>query len=588
MNLPLKTLVVLLLLKTQAGPAQSTNVTAWPDSPAAQPGQGLAQHDFFYAGEAKTERMCIVRAGKIVWDYTHPGKGEISDAVLEPNGNILFAHQFGVTEIDSANKVVWNLDAPTNTEIHTAQPIGTNSVWFLRNGDPAKFIQLNKTSGAVEREFVLPVKNPKSIHGHFRHARMTPTGTLLVAHMDLGKVAEYDLNGKELWSLDVPGIWSATLLANGNILVVSNQKFVREVNRAGEKIWEWTPADAPGYKFSNLQLATRLPNGNTIINNWFNQWSAKLDTNNLPVQAIEVTPDRKIVWALRAWTPPAALGPATTIQLLNNGRAEFRRKPVLHADDKPAFAEAPAGFDAPRDGIAHGDLAMVEYDSKTVGTKRRMQVYLPPGYSPGKKYPVLYLLHGIGGDETEWQRFATPNVILDNLLAGGKLTPMIVVMPNGRAQKNDRAEGDIFRAAPAFAKFERDLLDEVIPTIEARYSVLANRENRALAGLSMGGGQSLNFGLTHLETFAWVGAFSPAPNTRPPAELVPDADAPKNKLKLLWLSCGNQDGLLTISQGVHAYLKEKNVPHVWSVDGHAHDASEWRNNLYLFAQRIFR
>ena len=588
MKIILKTLSLLPLLLAGICPAQTTNFTALPDSPATLPGKGLAQHDFFYAGEAKTERMFIVRDGKIVWDYTHPGKGEISDAVLMPNGHILFAHQFGVTEINAENKVVWNLDAPTNTEIHTAQPIGTNSVWFLRNGDPAKFIQLNKASGAVEREFVLPVKNPKSIHGHFRHARMTPAGTLLIAHMDLGKAAEYDLDGKELWSLDVPGIWSATLLTNGNILLVSNQKFVREVNRAGETIWEWTPADAPGYKFSNLQLATRLPNGNTIINNWINQWSSKLDTNNLPVQAIEVTRDKKIVWALRTWTPPADLGPATTIQLLDNGRAEFRRKPTLNADDKPAFPDPPAGFDVKRDGIAHGELAMIEYDSKTVGAKRRMQVYTPPGYSTEKKYPVLYLLHGIGGDETEWQRFATPNIILDNLLADGKLTPMIVVMPNGRAQKNDRAEGDVFRGGPAFGNFERDLLDDVIPAIESRYSAAANREQRALAGLSMGGGQALNFGLRHLDTFAWVGAFSPAPNTRPPEELVPDAAATKEKLKLLWVSCGIKDGLLTISQGVHAFLKTNEVPHLWNVDGHAHDGPEWRNNLYWFAQQIFK
>ena len=135
---------------------------------------------------------------------------------------------------------------------------------------------------------------------------------------------------------------------------------------------------------------------------------------------------------------------------------------------------------------------------------------------------MLYLLHGIGGDETEWQRFAKPNVLLDNLLAEGKVTPMIVVMPNGRAQKNDRAEGNVFAAAPAFAAFEQDLLKDVIPTIEARYSVQADREHRALAGLSMGGGQSLNFGLAHLDTFAWVGGFSSAPNTKPAAELVPD------------------------------------------------------------------
>jgi enterochelin esterase-like enzyme len=207
----------------------------------------------------------------------------------------------------------------------------------------------------------------------------------------------------------------------------------------------------------------------------------------------------------------------------------------LGSDDKPAFDDPPAGFRVKRDDIPHGELKMVEYDSKTGGTQRKMLVYTPPNYSKDKKYPVLYLLHGIGGDENEWQRMCSPENILDNLLADGKVQPMIVVMPNGRAQKNDRAEGNIYAGAPAFAAFEGDLLNDVIPAIEAQYSVLADREHRALAGLSMGGGQSLNFGLGHLDTFAWVGGFSSAPNTKPAAELVPDPAAAKEKLKLLWL-----------------------------------------------------
>jgi enterochelin esterase-like enzyme len=264
-----------------------------------------------------------------------------------------------------------------------------------------------------------------------------------------------------------------------------------------------------------------------------------------------------------------------------------RRPIVLNLDDVPAFPDPPSDIAAETD-VPHGRLEMVSYDSKSVGATRKMQVYTPPGYSAEKKYPVLYLLHGIGGDETEWQRFAKPNVLFDNLLAEGKITPMIVVMPNGRARKNDRAEGNVFASAPAFAAFEQDLLKDVIPTIESRYSVKVDREHRALAGLSMGGGQSLNFGLAHLDTFAWIGAFSSAPNTKPAAELVPDPASAKNQLKLLWVACGNKDNLIRISQGVHAYLKEKGVPHVWHVDGHAHDPTEWRNNLYLFAQRIFR
>jgi enterochelin esterase-like enzyme len=272
----------------------------------------------------------------------------------------------------------------------------------------------------------------------------------------------------------------------------------------------------------------------------------------------------------------------------SSGPGGFGGPIELKPDDKPAFDDPPSGFSKKRDDIPHGKLEMIEYDSKTVGTTRKMQVYTPPGYSKDKKYPVLYLLHGIGGDETEWERFATPDVLLDNLIADGKAVPMIIVMPNGRAQKNDRAEGNVYAAGPAFAAFEQDLLKDVIPAIESRYSVQADREHRALAGLSMGGGQSLNFGLAHLDMFAWVGGFSSAPNTKPAEQLVPDPAAAAKQLKLLWLSCGNKDGLIRISQGVHAYLKENQVPHVWHVDGNGHDATHWRNNLWLFSQRIFK
>jgi enterochelin esterase-like enzyme len=281
-----------------------------------------------------------------------------------------------------------------------------------------------------------------------------------------------------------------------------------------------------------------------------------------------------------AQTNAAARGPQEP--RINRGR-----NVVLGPDDKPAFPEPPAGFNVVRDNIPHGKLQMIEYDSKTVGTTRKMQVYTPPGYSIDKKYPVLYLLHGIGGDETEWERYAHPDVLLDNLIADGKAVPMIIVMPNGRAQKNDRANAGM-GAAPAFAKFERDLLDDVIPTIQSRYSTYTNRENRALAGLSMGGGQTLNFGLAHLDMFAWLGGFSSAPNTKAPVELVPDPAVVKEQLKLLWLSGGSKDGLLPISQGMHTYLKDKGVPHIWHVDGNGHDPTHWRNSLYDFAQLIFR
>ena len=141
----------------------------------------------------------------------------------------------------------------------------------------------------------------------------------------------------------------------------------------------------------------------------------------------------------------------------------------------------------------------------------------------------------------------------------------------------------------AYAAFERELLTDLIPFIESKYSVQADRERRALAGLSMGGGQSLNFGLGNLDTFAWVGGFSSAPNTAPPAQLVKDPAAARQKLKLLWVSCGDQDSLFNISEGVHNYLAEQKVPHIWHIDaGGAHTFPVWKNDLYHFSTLLFR
>ncbi len=259
---------------------------------------------------------------------------------------------------------------------------------------------------------------------------------------------------------------------------------------------------------------------------------------------------------------------------------------TLGPDDKKAFPDAPKGFDQARD-VPKGEVKTVEYESKSVGTRRKLVVYTPPAFDPTKKYPVLYLLHGIGGTEREWLDNGAPNVILDNLYSEGKLAPMIVVMPNGRARANDRAEGNVFESAPAFGEFDKDLLGSVIPFVEANYPVVANRENRALAGLSMGGGQSLNFGLGNIDTFAYVGGFSSAPNTFPPAKLLPDPEKAK-QLKVLFVSCGDQDGLMGISQRTHAFLKEKSVPHIWHVDTGGHTWPVWKNDLYLFSQLIFK
>jgi enterochelin esterase-like enzyme len=263
--------------------------------------------------------------------------------------------------------------------------------------------------------------------------------------------------------------------------------------------------------------------------------------------------------------------------------------PGVHSQN--IVKQAPEGFDIVRAGIPHGTIDSMIYQSATVGTNRKALIYTPPGYTKDRKYPVLYLLHGIGGDEKEWLNGGHPEVILDNLYAENKIEPMIVVMPNGRAMKDDRATGNIFdvEKVQAFATFEKDLLTDLIPFVEKSYPVFGDSEHRAIAGLSMGGGQSLNFGLGNPGMFSWVGGFSSAPNTRMPQELIPDPEKTIQQLKLLWISCGDQDGLISISRRTHDYLLAKQVPHIYHViPGGVHDFKVWKESLYMFSQLIFK
>jgi enterochelin esterase-like enzyme len=265
---------------------------------------------------------------------------------------------------------------------------------------------------------------------------------------------------------------------------------------------------------------------------------------------------------------------------------------ALNADDVRAFPDAPAGFDAVPAGGMKGRTEIFEYDSTVTGARRKAAVYLPPGYSADHKYPVLYLLHGIAGNHDEWRGYIHGDAIVDKLIADGKAVPMIIVMPNGRALHDDAPPPPDKMFTPevvaGFARFEHDLLDCLIPAVQAKYSTFTNREQRAIAGLSMGGGQALNFGLGHLDTFAWIGGFSSAPSRRPLDELIPDPMAARRQLKLLYISCGSKDGLFGGPQHLHVYLKEHNIPHVWNVDDGGHDRETWANNLYHFAQLIFR
>jgi enterochelin esterase-like enzyme len=250
--------------------------------------------------------------------------------------------------------------------------------------------------------------------------------------------------------------------------------------------------------------------------------------------------------------------------------------------------QAPEGFDKAREGIEHGKLETVEYDSKTVGIKRKAVVYLPPGYSKDAKYPVFFLLHGAGGNETNWSKPGAAAVILDNLYADKKIVPMIVVMPHGYAMKpEDMPKKGQFKGKGVKNPLDADLIQDLLPYLESQYSLKTGPDNRAIAGLSMGGGQALRIGLKNLDTFAWVGGFSSAigfGGGGSPADLIGDT----KKIRLLWVSCGEKDTLLKSNTAFHNTLEEKKVPHIWHVEPGAHTFAVWRNDLYLIASRLFR
>ncbi len=254
------------------------------------------------------------------------------------------------------------------------------------------------------------------------------------------------------------------------------------------------------------------------------------------------------------------------------------------------YVAAPENFDKETAGIERGTIEETEYKSNTVGTVRKVTVYLPPKYDKTKKYPVLYLLHGIGGDHKEWMQ-GVPNIIMDNLYAQKKAVPMIIVMPNGRALPNDKAEGNIYgpEMTRGFEIFERDLIDDLIPFIQGKYSTYTDKDHRAVAGLSMGGGQSLNFGLGNLDKFAYVGGFSSAPNTKQPIQLIPDVEKTKKENMLLWMVCGGNDGLMFNSSRLKAFCDEHGVPCtlIQYPEG-KHDFVVWKYGLYNFSQLIFK
>ncbi len=239
--------------------------------------------------------------------------------------------------------------------------------------------------------------------------------------------------------------------------------------------------------------------------------------------------------------------------------------------------------------VAHGSLTQHWYDSKVTQTRRRIHVYTPAGYGAStKKYPVLYLLHGAGDNDAHWSQLGRANVIADNLLADGKAVPMLIVMTDGHPYRP--RQGEPGGREKAMKMFEDDLLLEVQPLVEKTYRVDTSRASRALAGLSMGGAQTLNVGLAHADRFAYLGAFSAATmgaDARVQA-LAGNAAAFNKDSRLFWIRIGTDDFLLQQNRTLVDALKKAGIEHVYEETDGAHMWGFWRTALADFLPKLFK
>ena len=246
--------------------------------------------------------------------------------------------------------------------------------------------------------------------------------------------------------------------------------------------------------------------------------------------------------------------------------------------------------------VPHGEIHHHFYKSAVVGDDRDFFVYTPPGYDARAKqtYPVLYLLHGYSDDASAWTAVGRANVVLDNLIAQGQAKPMLIVMPLGYGepkvlQPNSGVFHDPGITQRNFEKFREALLTEVIPQVESAYLVNKDRNSRAIAGLSMGGSESLLTGLNTLDRFAWIGAFSSGGITPEFDKEFPTLNSQSNQqIRLLWIACGTDDHLVDINRNLRAWLASKSIKHVDIETPGAHTWMVWRRNLIDFAPLLFR
>lgn len=247
--------------------------------------------------------------------------------------------------------------------------------------------------------------------------------------------------------------------------------------------------------------------------------------------------------------------------------------------------------------VPHGVVHYHKYESKSLGVARPLSIYTPPGYGEdqGATFPVLYLLHGGGGTEIRWLQEGRANLILDNLISEGKIVPMIVVMPLAHpfpvtASTSSGGRPSIDERLKRLGAFDEDLVGDIIPYVEEHYRVKRESKNRALAGLSMGGGQTLHSGLKHLDTFAWLGVFSSGIRQELRFEETHGSflKVANDKLKLFWIACGKDDFLVEWNNAMLALLEQTGVRHTYVPSEGGHTYENWRSYLHEFAQLLFR
>jgi enterochelin esterase family protein len=307
-------------------------------------------------------------------------------------------------------------------------------------------------------------------------------------------------------------------------------------------------------------------------------------SGELPIGTKDMTRDEKGLWSVTVGPLPPELYSYSFI--LDGLSMVDRANPVI----KPGRATTASIVDVPGDPplmhefqlVPHGTVHLHDYLSKSLNVVRHLRVYTPPGYDQNAeaRYPVLYLFHGSGDDESGWMVIGHAHLIMDNLIARGKAKPMLIVMPNGHTP--------VTSGTTNTANFERDLLEDIMPLVEKSYRVKPDRLHRAIIGLSMGAGESLTIGLNHLDQFAWVGGMSGYPYDGEASVNKGLTDPQANeKLKLLWIAIGKDDRALAGAKAFEEALTRHNIKHEFIMTDGAHSWPVWRKHLVQFAPLLF-